>query len=306
MIDQLRAAVDERYAVDREIGRGGMATVYLAHDVKHRRRVAIKVLRPELSAAVGAERFLREIEIAARLTHPHILPLLDSGSAGRVLFYVMPFLEGESLEGRLLREGRVPWDEAVAITREVAGALDYAHRQGLVHRDIKPANILLTRGHAMIGDFGVARAIRANPDAPVTQAGMTVGTPAYMSPEQASADLPTDGRTDIYALGCVLHEMLTGSVPFSGKNAQEIMTRVLRAPAPRVQTAGVPVFVRDAVSRCLQKNPSDRFETAGDLAESLAPAPGTRPTTKRQPSWRALVLTATVVAVLLVGLALLA
>jgi len=210
---RLEQALLGRYTVGREVGRGGMAVVYLAHDLRHDRDVALKVLRPELAATLGPERFLREILLAAGLAHPHILPLYDSGDAGGCLFYAMPFVTGESLRDRLERDGQLPVAEALTIAREVADALDHAHRAGIVHRDIKPENILLQAGHAVVSDFGIARAISAAGARRVTATGMTVGTPDYMSPEQQAGSVPVDGRSDIYSLGCVLFEMLGGRPP---------------------------------------------------------------------------------------------
>ena len=228
--NQLRVALQARYQLEAELGRGGMATVYLAHDLQHGRRVAIKVLHPELAGAVGHDRFLREIRIASDLSHPHILPLLDSGAAvaGQSVlpYYVMPFVEGESLRTRLQREQLLPIEEAVKIGHDVATALSYAHRRGVVHRDIKPENILLTGDEAVVADFGIARAIdRAVEAEVITSAGLAVGTPAYMSPEQGAAHQEVDGRSDIYSLGCVLYEMLGGEPPFSGANANAIVAR---------------------------------------------------------------------------------
>ena len=235
--DQFKAALADRYAIETEIGAGGMATVYRAEDLKHSRKVAVKVLRPELAAAVGADRFLREIEVAAQLQHPHILTLIDSGEAAGFLFYVMPFVDDESLSDRMTREGQIGWSDAVQIAREVASALDYAHRQGLVHRDIKPANILLSQGHAVVVDFGIAKAISTAGAAGLTQAGMTLGTPWYMSPEQATGQSDLDGRTDIYALGCVLYEMLCGKPPFDGPTAQAIIAKTISAPVTKLENA---------------------------------------------------------------------
>ncbi len=227
LLERLKTALAGRYVVESEIGRGGMAVVYLAEDLKHGRRVAIKVLHPELGAAVGADRFLREIETLAGLTHPHILPLHDSGEADGLLYYVMPFVEGESLGQRLDRKGQLPLDEALRIAREVADGLDYAHDRGVVHRDIKPGNILLSRGHALIADFGIAKAIGAasGGDATATATGLSVGTPRYMSPEQAAGVTEVDGRSDVYALGCVLWEMLAGEPPFDGPTPRAILAR---------------------------------------------------------------------------------
>jgi eukaryotic-like serine/threonine-protein kinase len=217
------AALGDRYRIERPLGAGGMATVYLAEDLKHHRRVAVKVLRPELAAALGPERFLREIETTAGLRHPHILPLFDSGEAAGFLYYVMPYVEGESLEDRIARERQLSLDDAVRIAREVADALSYAHAHGVVHRDIKPGNILLEGGHAVVADFGIARAVRAAGDERLTQTGMAVGTPTYMSPEQASGETEVDGRSDLYSLACVLYEMLAGQPPFTGPTAESVL-----------------------------------------------------------------------------------
>ncbi|HET7249031.1 MAG TPA: serine/threonine-protein kinase, partial [Gemmatimonadales bacterium] len=229
---RLRAALTGRYTVERLLGRGGMAAVYLAHDLVHHRPVALKVLRPELAAAVGPERFLREITLTQSLHHPNILPLLDSGE-GAFLYYVMPYLEGESLRERLTCERQLPLDDALQITREVADALDYAHAQQVIHRDIKPENILLSSGHAVVTDFGIARAITVAGSVAVTETGIAVGTPAYMSPEQASGSQNLDGRSDLYSLGCVLYEMLVGETPYNGPTPQAILARKLSEPLPR-------------------------------------------------------------------------
>src|SRR5438445_1914668 len=214
------AALGHRYAIDRELGRGGMATVYVAQDRRHAREVAIKVLRPDVAAAVGAERFLREIAIAARLTHPHVLPLLDSGQAAGSLYYVMPYVRGETLRQRLVRETRLPLKDALGIARELGAGLDYAHREGFFHRDVKPENVLLADGHAVLADFGIARAIFRAGGAHVTEGGLAIGTPEYMSPEQAAAAPWLDGRCDVYAFACVIYEMLAGEPPFSGDSAR--------------------------------------------------------------------------------------
>jgi tetratricopeptide (TPR) repeat protein len=259
-----------RYTLERELGRGGMATVFLAHDQRHHRAVAVKVLRPQIAACLGAERFLREIEIAARLTHPHILPLHDSGESGEMLYYVMPFVEGESLRERLARDGPLPLENALRITREVADALGYAHSRGIVHRDIKPGNILLEAGHAVVGDFGIARALSSAGVEDMTTSGLIVGTPVYMSPEQASGSR-VDGRSDLYSLGCVLYEMLTGSPPFSGATPQAVAARhVHERPAllAAVLPSAPPAVVR-AVDMALQKNPDDRFPTAEKFVDAL-------------------------------------
>ncbi len=230
-LDRLRTALADRYAIKRELGQGGMATVYLAEDLKHERRVAIKVLRTELAAVLGPERFLREIRLTAQLNHPHILPLLDSGEAAGLLYYVMPLMEGESLRERLHREQRLSIDEAVSLACEVADALSYAHGRGLVHRDVKPENVLLTAGHAVLSDFGIARAIDAASSETLTQTGVALGTPAYMSPEQVAGEKDLDGRSDIFSLGCVLYETLSGEPPFTGPTTRAVIARRFSAPA---------------------------------------------------------------------------
>ena len=228
--ERMRAALADRYRIERELGEGGMATVYLAPDVKHDRKVALKVLRPELAAVLGAERFLREITTTANLRHPHILPLYDSGSApgdggAEILFYVMPYVEGESLRDRLSREKQLPLDDALRIAREVADALSYAHGRGVIHRDIKPENILLESGHAVVADFGIARAVDAAGGDRLTETGMAIGTPTYMSPEQAAGERDLDGRSDLYSLGCVLYEMLAGEPPITGPSVAAVLAR---------------------------------------------------------------------------------
>jgi len=268
----LRDALQDRYALERELGRGGMATVYLARDVKHKRLVALKVLHPELAAALGAERFQREIEFAARLQHPHILTVLDSGEAAGQLWFTMPYVEGESLRSRLRRERQLPVEDAVRIATETARALDYAHRQGVMHRDIKPENILLTRdGDTLVADFGIARALAGTEDH-LTETGMSLGTPAYMSPEQASGDKAVDARTDIYSLGCVLYEMLAGEPPYTGPNAQVIIMKRFTDPVPSARKVrpAVPDGVDHAVQRALATLPADRFPTAAEFARALA------------------------------------
>jgi serine/threonine protein kinase len=265
---RLAAGLTGRYTLERELGQGGMALVFLARDLRHDRRVALKVLRPEISAEIGAERFLREIKLAAGLTHPHILPVYDSGEAGGLLFYVMPNMEGRSLRERLEAEKQLPLDEALRITREVATALDYAHRNRVIHRDIKPENILFQEGNAMVADFGIGKALTGS--AGVTQTGLAIGTPAYMSPEQASGEHEIDGRSDIYSLGCVLYEMLTGEVPFTGTNAQAIMSKRFLSPIPHVKAVrDVPEGVDTLVTRALARAAVDRFATAGQFAEAL-------------------------------------
>jgi hypothetical protein len=267
----LEAAVAPHYTIERELGRGGMAIVYLARDLRHGRPVAIKVLRPEIASGLARERFLREIQFAASLQHPNILPLYDSGSAEDVVYYVMPFVEGESLRDRLRREPQLTFDDALRITREVADALRYAHSRGIVHRDIKPENILLGGGHALVADFGIARAVTAAADARLTDTGLAVGTPQYMSPEQAGGKDPVDGRTDIYALGCVLYEMLAGEPPFTGRTAQAIIARHLQEPPPslRVVRPTLPEGVQQAIETALAKVPADRFTTAVQFVEAL-------------------------------------
>jgi serine/threonine-protein kinase len=268
----LQVALTGRYTIERELGRGGMATVYLAQDLKHRRPVAIKLLRPELAAALGADRFLREIEIAARLQHPHILPLYDSGTAEAQLFYVMPYVDGESLRDRLRRDKQLSLDDALRITSEAASALAYAHAHGIVHRDIKPENILLSAGTAVVADFGIARAISAAADgAQLTQTGMVVGTPAYMSPEQGAAGSDIDGRSDEYSLACVLYEMLVGQPPFTGPNSQAILARHSfdSVSPPSIVRNTVPDTVERALLRALAKAPVDRYPTMASFVEAL-------------------------------------
>jgi serine/threonine-protein kinase len=249
-----------------------MACVYLAHDRQLDRDVALKVLRPELAAALGIERFLREIRIEARLQHPHILPLYDSGAADGLLYYVMPYVEGESLRDRMRREKQLPVAEAVRIAREVAEALDYAHKHGVVHRDIKPGNILLSGGQAVVADFGIARAISVADQESLTASGLAVGTPEYMSPEQGTGDSDVDGRSDIYALGCVLYEMLGGEPPFTGRTAQNILARHRQEPPPplRVVRPTLPAELTDVVETALAKVPADRFASADQFAAALA------------------------------------
>ena len=268
---RLTAALADRYRIERELGQGGMATVYLAHDLKHDRQVAIKVLRPELAAVIGAERFLSEIKTTANLQHPHILPLHDSGEADSFLFYVMPYVEGESLRDRLAREKQLPIADAVRIAAEVASALDYAHRHNVVHRDIKPENILLHDGSALVADFGIALAASKAGGTRMTETGMSLGTPTYMSPEQAMGEREITARSDVYALGCVTYEMLVGEPPFSGPTAQAIVAKVMTAePAGLTgQRKTIPPQVEAAVFTALEKLPADRFASAAEFAEAL-------------------------------------
>jgi serine/threonine-protein kinase len=270
LLDRLSAALADRYRVEHELGRGGMATVYLAHDPKHDRKVAVKVLDPDLAVVVGATRFLHEIKVTANLHHPHILPLHDSGEADGLLYYVMPYVKGESLRDRLDREGRLPVDEAITIARKVAAALDAAHREGIVHRDIKPENILLSAGEPIVADFGIARAVSVPNEAKVTRAGMAVGTPAYMSPEQAAAQ-EVDQRADVYALGAVLYEMLTGTPPYDGVTFEEIAAKRMFDPIPSARRvrAEVPLGVDRATSKALATSPGDRFASAIAFADAL-------------------------------------
>ncbi len=280
-LDRLAAALAGRYTIERELGAGGMATVYLAHDVKHDRKVALKVLRPELAAVIGAERFLAEIKTTANLQHPHILPLHDSGEVEGTVFYVMPFVEGESLRDRLTREKQLPVGDAVQVATEVAGALESAHRKGIIHRDIKPENVLLHEGRALVADFGIALAASTAGGTRMTETGMSLGTPHYMSPEQAMGERDLDARSDIYALGCVLHEMLTGEPPFTGPTAQAIVAKVMTEeppPASKLRKT-VPEHLEDAILTALEKLPADRFASATEFASALegeAARPATR------------------------------
>jgi len=271
LLNQLRVALAGRYRIERELGRGGMATVYLARDLKHKRPVALKVLGPNLSHSLGIERFLREIETAAGLQHPHILPLHDSGEVAGLLWYTMPYVEGESLRDRLTREPQLPIEEALGIAREVADALTYAHGRGVVHRDVKPENILLSGGHALVADFGVAKALDQASAGHLTETGMAVGTPQYMAPEQAGGGA-VDARADVYALGCVLYEMLAGEPPYTGTTPQAILAKRVLESVPHVRTLreSVPEGVEHAITRALAKMPADRFQTATEFARALA------------------------------------
>jgi serine/threonine-protein kinase len=269
-LSRLKEGLHGRYTIERELGEGGMAVVFLAKDERHDRHVALKVLRPELASEIGAERFLREIKIAAGLTHPHILPLYDSGEVDRFLFYVMPNMEGRSLREKLLHQKQLPLEEALRITHEIASALDYAHRHGVVHRDIKPENILLHEGAALVADFGIGKAV-SSAGSRITHSGLVVGTPAYMSPEQASAEHEIDGRSDLYSLACVLYEMLTGEQPYTGPTAQAVISKRFISPIPHVRVVrDVPDAVDEAVTRSLARNPIDRFDTAMEFAGALS------------------------------------
>ena len=273
--DRLEQALAGRYHIERELGQGGMGLVLLATDLKHGRKVALKVLRPEVAQALGA-RFLREIHVTAELSHPNILPLLDSGEAAGYTYYVTPFVEGESLRDRLTREQQLPLEDALGITREVADALSYAHSRGIVHRDIKPENILFEAGHAVVADFGISKTFTETDAQKLTESGLAVGTPLYMSPEQATGNL-VDARSDIYSLACVLYEMLAGAPPYVGLSAQAIIARKSLEPVPgiRVVRDTVPLTVERAVMRALEKVPADRFATAQQFAEALtATGPG--------------------------------
>ena len=268
----LAAALEDRYRIERPVGQGGMAMVFLAHDERHDRQVALKVLRPELAAVIGAARFLAEIKTTANLQHPHILPLFDSGEVEGTVFYVMPYVEGESLRDRLNREKQLPVEEAVRLAREVASALDYAHRRGVVHRDIKPENILLHDGQAMIADFGISLAVsRSDGGTRMTETGMSLGTPHYMAPEQAMGEREITAKADVYALGCVLYEMLTGEPPFTGSSAQAIVARAI-TEQPRgivIQRRTVPAHVEATTLKALEKLPADRFASAAAFAAAL-------------------------------------
>ncbi|MFI5208405.1 MAG: protein kinase [Gemmatimonadales bacterium] len=285
-IARLGTALAERYTIERELGAGGMATVYLAHDIRHDRKVALKVLRPELAAILGGERFLAEIKTTANLQHPHILSLFDSGEADGLIFYVMPYVEGESVRDRLIKEKQLPVEDAVRITREVADALAYAHKQGIVHRDIKPENILLHGGHAMVADFGIALAAsRSDGGTRMTETGMSLGTPHYMAPEQAMGEKEITPKADIYALGCVLYEMLTGEPPFTGPTAQAIIARVM-TESPRsltLQRHTIPPHIDAAVRMALEKLPADRFASAQQFVEALGKTDFVGPATRVAP-----------------------
>ncbi|HLF23987.1 MAG TPA: serine/threonine-protein kinase, partial [Burkholderiales bacterium] len=294
-VAQLNAALTGRYVIEREIGAGGMATVYLARDIRHNRKVALKVLRPDLGAVLGVERFLSEIKVTANLQHPNLLPLFDSGEANGLLFYVMPFVEGESLRARLEREKQLPIDEAIRITTAIASALEYAHSQGVIHRDLKPENILVHAGQPVIADFGIALAVSNAGGNRITATGLSLGTPQYMSPEQATGDRNIDRRTDIYSLGAIAYEMFAGEPPHIGATAQAIISRLLTETprSMRMTRPNVPEHVDAAVMRALEKLPADRFANAQDFADALtgkaAFAPSTaasRAAAARALSWR--------------------
>jgi serine/threonine-protein kinase len=286
-LERVREAFSKSYAVEREVGQGGMATVYLARDLKHARSVALKVLRPELAAAMGGDRFPREIQIVAQLAHPHILPLHDSGELGGFLYYVMPFVEGESLRQKLTREGRLPLHEAVRILREVTDALAYAHEHGIVHRDIKPDNVMLSGRHALVTDFGVAKAVSAAGADRLTTVGLALGTPSYMSPEQAMGETDLDHRSDIYALGAMAYEMLTGEPPFARLTAQAILSAHVLETAEQVaiRRPDVPLALAELIMRCLVKEKSGRWQSAEEmlpiLETALTPSGGLTPTSTR-------------------------
>ena len=302
--EQLSSLLGNTYALERELGGGGMSRVFLAREAALGRPVVIKTLPPELSGDVSIERFRREVRVAAQLSHPNIVPVLTTGTIDGMLYYVMPFVAGESLRARVDREGQLPIDDALAIAREVGQALDFAHRQGVVHRDIKPENILLADGHAMIADFGIARALSTlADDTTLTGTGISLGTPAYMSPEQAAGEREIDGRSDVYALGCVLYEMLTGVPPFAGRSVQALAAQHLTAPPPVAsqQRPTIPPALDDIIRRAMAKSPADRFSSAGDFVAAIArpvPSPTTRSTIR---SWRAAVAAAVVAALVLIA-----
>ena len=285
MQERLTHALEKKYRIVREVGRGGMATVFLAEDLRHGRDVAVKVLHPDLSSALGADRFLREIRLAARLNHPHILPLFDSGEADGFLFYVMPFVVGESLRELMNREGRIPVDQACAIAKSVGGALDYAHRSHIVHRDIKPENIMINEGEAMVMDFGIAKALTAASNDTLTQIGMVVGTPAYVSPEQAAGEAEIDGRSDQYSLGCVVYEMLNGERPFTGPTTQAVLNKRFTEPVPsiRKKAKDIPEETDAAIAKAMAQDAARRFQTSGEFARALVPVTVTTPTSTPAP-----------------------
>ena len=271
-VARLNAALEGRYRIDRELGEGGMATVYLADDLRHERKVAVKVLKPELAAVVGADRFLAEIKTTANLQHPHILPLFDSGEADSFLFYVMPYVEGESIRELITKEKQLGVKDALSITRKVSDALDYAHEHGVVHRDIKPGNVLLSeRGEPLVADFGIALAVAQAGGGRITETGLSLGTPHYMSPEQATGDRDVDARSDVYALGCVLYEMLSGRPPFSASTAQGVLVQILTTDPPSITglRRTVPLHIEGVLARALEKLPADRFKSAAEFTRAL-------------------------------------
>ena len=272
LADRVQRVLSDRYVIEKELGHGGMAVVFLARDLRHERHVAIKVFRSDLGDASGAERFQREIRLLARLQHPHILPLYDSGTTGETSYFVSPFVSGETLRERLKREHQLPIDDAVRLTIEVADALEFAHAHDVIHRDIKPENILQHDGHAVVADFGIARAMRRTVGEWTTAAGMMVGSPAYMSPEQASGEHELDGRADIYSLACVLYEMLAGHPPFTGRSAHMIIVARLSGTARPVHEvrSDVPARLSAVVSKALERAPGDRFGSAGEFSRALA------------------------------------
>ena len=284
LLDRLQEVLGDRYRVERELGRGGMAVVLLAQDIRHQRPVAIKVFRADVGDATGAERFKREIRLLARLQHPHILPLYDSGTTGGTSYFVTAFVEGESLRQRLRREPQLPIDEAVRLATETAGALDYAHQHDVVHRDIKPENILLQNGHAVVADFGIARVMRRTGAEWTTAAGMAVGSPAYMSPEQASGERQIDGRSDIYSLASVVFEMISGQAPFTGPTAQSIIAQRMTIPPRPIRSLRpeVPSGLEAAIAKALERAPADRFRTAAEFGAALS---GTTPRAGGRRRW---------------------
>ena len=304
---RLSTALADRYKIERHLGEGGMATVYLAQDLKHKRKVALKVLRPELAAVLGAERFVQEITTTANLQHPHILPLFDSGEADSFLYYVMPFIDGETLRDKLNRETQLGIEEAVKITTDVADALDYAHRHNVIHRDIKPENILLHDGRPMVADFGIALAVSAAAGGRMTETGLSLGTPHYMSPEQATAEKDLTNRSDIYSLGCVLYEMLTGDPPHTGSSAQAILMKIVTEDVKPVTELrkSVPPHVAASIAKALERLAADRFESAKELAEALTNPAFTLPTSQAAAvavpgsgPWKRVAITATALAAL--------
>jgi serine/threonine protein kinase/tetratricopeptide (TPR) repeat protein len=285
MLEKLTKALEKKYKIEKEIGRGGMATVYLAEDLRHGRDVAVKVLHPDLASALGTDRFLREIRLAARLNHPHILPLFDSGEADGFLYYVMPFIEGESLRDLLNREGKLSIEQACTIARSVGGALDYANRNHIVHRDIKPENIMINQGEAMVMDFGIAKALTAASAETLTQIGMVVGTPAYVSPEQAAGEVEIDGRSDQYSLGCVVYEMLSGERPFTGPTAQSVLNKRFTEPPPSLKkrVKDTPDETDSALLKAMSPDAAARFTTSSEFAKALVPPMVTTPTSTPVP-----------------------